>query len=269
MSISAALPDVVRRMMARGNALFFWRIPMSGTRRWVRLSAYILMSSLLGVWLVACSSAGVGGNGGTASATAGETALSALHWCGKPFMIFRDEGALATPTANAAATVNVTVTATASVTAVVGDGSVSAAPTSAARTITNWAEVRPGLGFSVFLPATLPAGSCLVSASGTLHDPIFGSSFTIGYLLPDHSALSFSEAPLRSQNTAFQCSPSSSSGSSSVGAGTPTPHTQQVPVQLCSGAREKTNIVLSARGATASLQTLFQSLQPDVNWIPS
>ena len=221
------------------------------------------MSGLLGVWLAACSGAGSGGNAGTATATAGATALSTLHWCGKPLMIFRDEGAPATPAAS------VTVAATASVTAVVGDGSATATPTSAARTITNWAEVKPDLGFSVFLPATLPAGSCLVSASGTFHDPIFGSSFTIGYLLSDHSALSFSEAPLHSQNTAFQCSPTSSSGSNSAGGGTPTPHTQQVPVQLCSGARAKTNIVLSARGATASLEKLFQSLQPDVNWIPS
>lgn len=269
MSISAALPDVGRRIKARVNALFFWRMPMSGTRRWVRLSAYILMSGLLGAWLVACSGAAAGGNGTTTTVRAGETALSALHWCGKPFMIFRDEGAPATPTANAAATASVAGAATASVTAVVSDGNVTMTPTSVARTITNWAQVKPGLGFSVFLPATLPAGSCLVSASGTLHDPIFGSSFTIGYLLPDHSALSFSEAPLRSRNTAFQCSPSSSSASSSAGGGTPTPRTQQVPVQLCSGAREKTNIVLSARGATASLEKLFQALQPDVNWIPS
>ncbi len=67
-----------------------------------------------------------------------------------------------------------------------------------ATTLTDWAQVKPLLGFTVYLPPTLPNGSCLVSASGTVHDPILGGNFVIGYILPDHSSLTLSQAPQRS-----------------------------------------------------------------------
>jgi hypothetical protein len=107
-----------------------------------------------------------------------------------------------------------------------------------------------------------------VSASSTIHDPIFGGSFTIGYLLPDRSSISFSEAPLRSQATAFQCSVSLTAAGAGSRAPTVVPSTNAV-VQICSGVRGTTSIVFSARGTVASLRRFLQALRPGVNWIPA
>jgi hypothetical protein len=176
-------------------------------------------------------------------------------------MIFRDEGAPATVTA-------VTSTPTATVVAATTAGT----PT----TITDWTQVEPYLGFTVYLPPTLPLASCLTSVSGTIHDPILGGSFTIGYLLPDHSSVSLSEAPLRSENTTFQCilsptatSTSSRSGSTKEGSPTATPGKGEASLQVCTGAHDMTRIVFSARGTTQALERFFASLQPDVKWVPS
>lgn len=208
--------------------------------------------------LISCSDLTLGGNPAkpTAPVTPSQgqqgqqVPLANLHWCGKPLMIFRDEGAPTT-------TATVTATGTPSGTT--------------PKTLTDWPEVEANLGFSVYLPPSLPQGSCLVSASGTVHDPILGGSFIISYLLPDHSPLSLSEAPLRSQNTQFQCNPSSSAASvvSQTGTAEPSPTGTQLPGQLCTGVRGTTNIVFSARGSTASLQQLFNGFQPQVHWIPA
>ena len=150
-----------------------------------------------------------------------------------------------------------------------------AATASTPTTITDWTQVEPSLGFTVYLPAMLPQASCLTSASGTIHDPILGSSFTIGYLLPDHSLVSLSEAPLRSQNTTFQCilSPTTAgaSGRSSSKGGSPTatPGIGGASMQVCMGAHDMTRIVFSARGTTEALERFFTSLQPHVKWIPA
>jgi hypothetical protein len=238
----------------------------TSSRKYERL---LLWSALMmvGALLAGCTGLNLGGNAasnGQPLSTGPTTTLTGLHWCSKPLMVFRDEGASA---ANSAAQPTATATTT-PVTAV------PATPTSTPqpRTITSWSQVEPALGFTVYLPETLPQGTCLVSASGTLHDPIFGSSFTIGYLLPDHSALSLSEAPLRSQNPHFQCSPASSvnvGGSGARGTPTPTHGSASKPLQLCSGALKRTSIVFSAHGTTTTLEQLFHSLQPNVNWIPA
>jgi len=142
-------------------------------------------------------------------------------------------------------------------------------PQATPRTVTDWSQVEPNLGFSVYLPQTLPVGSCLTSTYGTFHDPVLGASFTIGYLLPDHTALSFSEAPLASQNTQFQCSPSTTTGSQGKTSATPTPGTTVVPLQECTGAHGSTSITLLAHGDTTTLQKFFGALQPHVNWQPA
>ncbi len=239
---------------------------MSAKYHRVSLCGFLFLAGLL---LTACSGLGFGGNSATTTPSASTTAtLDKLNWCGKPLAIFRDEGALPAATATQAPAATATGTATALSTP-------SPTPTSTPRTITDWQEVRPQLGFTVYLPASLPAGTCLVSASGTVHDPILGSSFIIGYLLPDHSALSLSEAPLRSQNTAFQCSPASAisssgaNGNSAAKKGTPTATSGNAPVQICSGVRNTTNIVFSAQGTIRSLQQFFQALQPNVDWVPT
>ncbi len=185
----------------------------------------------------------------TSVASLPQVALASLPWCGKPVLVFRDEGSSKTVTPTTAGTPAVST------------------PSATPKTLTDWKQVEPNLGFTVFLPATLPQGSCLISASGTIHDPTFGGIFTIGYVLPNHDALSLSEAPLASQSSTFQCSPSSTTTGGK--AGTPTPIPTVAPVQLCTGARSTTNVVLSARGTTAALQQLFTALQDHVAWVPA
>ena len=234
------------------------------------LATFLLLSNL---FLAACTTSfSFGGSQGssTATATPSELAIAQLHWCGKPSMLFRDEGAVtsavtssATPGITSTATSTTTVTPTATV-----------AP-GTPRTITDWSEVEAGLGFTVYLPSTLPRETCLVNAQATIHDPIIGGSFTIGYLLPDHSALSLSEAPLISQNTAFQCNPSNGAtpqANNTPKAGIPivSPSaTQEEAFLLCSGAKDTTNVVMSARGSSDRLQQFFHNLQPNVSWIPA
>jgi hypothetical protein len=264
-------------------------IPSSVKHSPGRFACFLLATFLLlsNVFLAACSpSFSFGGNQGssTATPTPSELAIAKLHWCGKPSMLFRDEGAV-TPTVTASANpgVNSTVTSTTTVTpgltATPGVGNTGTPTATVApgtpRTITDWSEVEAGLGFAVYLPATLPRGTCLVNAQATIHDPIIGGSFTIGYLLPDHSALSLSEAPLISQNTAFQCNPSNGSmpqanNTSKAVIPTVSPSTtKEVSLLLCSGAKDTTNVVMSARGSSDRLQQLFQNLQSNISWIPA
>ncbi len=250
----------------------------------LQLATILFLSNL---FLASCTSLFGGNSGPTATALPSELEIAQLHWCGKPSMLFRDEGTVATPTTTATASPTPGVTATATLTAIATPGTtatttVGSTPTATAtvvpgtpRTISDWSEVEANLGFTAFLPSTLPRNTCLVNAQATIHDPIIGGSFTIGYLLPDHSALSLSEAPLISQNIAFQCNPSSGATpqtNTTPKAGTPTPSpgaTQGAPLLLCSGAKGTTNIVMSARGSTDHLQQIFNNLQPHIPWIPA
>ncbi|MBO0790218.1 MAG: hypothetical protein J2P36_04635 [Ktedonobacteraceae bacterium] len=199
---------------------------------------------LLTILLVACSGPGGDANSTTKNTPTATTATGQVKWCSKPSMLFRDEAAPTTPAASSLPPPNGTPT-----------------------TITDWSVFKANVGFTIYLPTTLPAGACLVSAFGTLRDPIMGGNFTIGYQLPNNDSISLSEAPLRSQGTAFQCSVDTTQNTNTK-KGTPTP-TSQTPVQLCSGAHDKTNIVFSARGTTGDLQHFFDTLQTDVNWIPA
>lgn len=256
---------------------------------WLCLAVVLLLANVL---LASCTGLVGGSSGPTATATSSALEIAKLQWCMKPSMLFRDEEAI-TPTATATATTTpvatttptatitpgatttpgTTITATASATA--GNTPTPTVVPGIPRTITDWSEVEASLGFTVYLPSKLPKGTCLVNAQATIHDPIIGGSFTIAYLLPDHSALSLSEAPLVSQNTVFQCNPSNGATSqtnatSRAGTPAPTPSlTQGVPLLLCSGAKDNTNIVISARGSTAYLQQLFNNLQPNLTWIPT
>lgn len=224
-------------------------------------SGLLWVALLVSFVLVACSDSSSSTPGGTNNgsssapkATPAPVALSSLHWCGKPSMVFRDQA-----DANAAKASTQTQL-----------GPANGTPTA----INDWNTVKANLGFTIFLPKTLPAGSCLLNVSSSLRDPIFGSNFTITYVLPDQNSVSFSQAPSRSQNTNFQCNISdapAADGSGTTKKGTPgaTPTPTTNPVQLCNGVREKTNIVFSARGATPTLEQFFQGLQPDVDWMPA
>jgi len=225
----------------------------SGWRGWLFLAiSCVFISSLL----ISCSN--FGGNSTNPAET--QVALAQLHWCGKPVMIFRDEGATASPSVTATVT-------TGSTPAPAGTATTSVA-TQQPQIVTNWSLIEPQLGFTVYLPQSLPQNTCLVSASGTLHDPIFGGSFTIGYLLPDHSSISLAEAPFRSQNRQFQCSPSSALDNPKAGTPAASPKSGPAILQVCSGVQNTTSIVFSARGSTGYLQHFFDSLQPHINWVP-
>jgi hypothetical protein len=217
------------------------------------LACLILLFCVL---VAACSESGTttpgaGTNAAGVQATPGPVALTDLHWCGKPAMTFRDQ---ADP--NAAKTASQSAL-----------GPANGTPTA----ISDWNVVKSNLGFTIFLPKTLPAGSCLLNAASSLRDPIFGSNFTITYVLPDQSSISFSQAPLRAQSAGFQCN--ISDNIATKGSGTPvagsTPTANADTVQLCNGARDQTDIVFSARGTTATLEQFFQALQPNVDWMPA
>lgn len=248
---------------------------------------YLALSALLAALLLVSCSNPFASSQPTATATPipANLPLAKLKWCSKPTMLFRDEGAAptATPTATVTTSPTATGTASASPTVTVTAGAsptatASSSPTTGPgtpTTVTNWNVVKANLSFTVFLPANLPNNACLVSAQATIHDPTFGGSFLIGYLLPDHTSITISEAPLTSQNSSFQCSVSNSSttqsGPSATATGTPQGPASPTPtpLQLCSGAKETTNIVLSARRSVEYLQQTFNALQPNVNWIPA
>ncbi len=246
---------------------------------WLLLATILFLSN---VFLASCTSSFGGSPEPTATPTPSALAIVQLHWCGKPSMLFRDEGAAVKPTATASSTPGVTATAATATPGTTATTTVGSTPTATVpvvsgtpRTISDWSEVEANLGFTVFLPSQLPRNTCLVNAQATIDDPIIGGSFTIGYLLPDHSALSLSEAPLISQNIAFQCNPSNGAtpqANITPKAGIPTSSpsaTLGAPLLLCSGAKNTTNIVMSARGSTDHLQQIFTNLQPNVPWIPA
>ena len=228
----------------------------------------LLLSSFM---LMSCSSLGFGGESSSSptaksnvTPTTSTVALAKLHWCNKPFIVFRDLHASTATTPTVTATAGTTPSATATTTTtttptVAGGGS----PT----TVTNWAQVEPNLGFTVYLPAMLPGSTCLVSAYGTLHDPIFGGNFIIGYQMADGTPISLSEAPMRTNSRTFQCT--TTKEDAKIPTGTPTATATQVPLLLCTGARDTTNIVFSTRGSQTSLQQFFNALQPNVNWVPA
>jgi len=235
----------------------------------ITIAGTILLSSFL---FAACS--GFGGNATatpTATPTASSLALAKLHWCNRPSILFRDEHApvTVTPTTGTATPATGTATATTG-TPVVSTPTPTPTP-SGPTTVTDWSQVEPNLGFTVYLPTSLPANTCLVSASGTFHDPIFGGSFDIGYLLPNHSSVTLAEAPQRANSLSFQCSPSGKPAPQvpQAGTSTPTASATATPLLLCTGIRGGTNIVFSAQGTQATLQQFFNNLQLNVNWVPT
>lgn len=249
-------------------------------RRSPSWTASLCALALIGVMLAACSSGNSGGTsgsgGGSGSNAASPTAvpqvsLTQLKWCSTPSEVFRDQ-ASAKPEGGASTATNSQL------------GPADGKP----KTISDWNTFKASMGFTPYLPSTLPENSCLLSVSGSLRDPVFGSNFTITYILPSHDAISFSQAPARSQTLPFQCNVSQSATPAAAVTATatatdgatptetataiPTPASvkgTQDPVQLCNGLRDKTNVVFSARGQTAALQQFFQNLQPNVDWTPA
>jgi hypothetical protein len=156
--------------------------------------------------------------GGDTPAPSNGTALNQLHWCDKPTQLFQD-GSQSPPTA-----------------------------------LADWSKVKGQLNFTVYLPATLSDGSCLVSAHALVNDKVLGSSFSVSYLMPGGVPLAFSETALSStqSSSAFQCAPDASNKGTFD----------------CLGAKDKTNIVMVSKAEQKDLETLFNKLQPNVDWQP-
>jgi hypothetical protein len=124
--------------------------------------------------------------------------------------------------------------------------------TSAQTILSSWSDVKDQLGFTIYLPSSLPTGSCLALAGGSIHDPIYGGHFEITYNLPD-SPLAFSEAPKRAgMADKVQCAASA----------------QDPKTTICQGAISGTSVTLAARETQSQLQSVFSSLHANVDWVP-
>jgi hypothetical protein len=185
------------------------------------MSAYGARGGLLALAL-ALALAGCSGN--SAPLTGGDNSLNLAQvpWCDQPNISFQDDS------------------------------------TTAQNVVSNWSTVKDQLGFTPYLPATLPKGSCLALAGGSIHDPIFGGKMSITYVLPQSVALAFSEAPKRATGpTDLQCV------SSTI------PGTKNETTSVCQGIIDSTSITIASKQPTSALQDLFHALQPNVLWVPT
>src|ERR1051326_5489420 len=108
--MSFFLQFIYNRRWLRFRSLTDGRI--SPDIRFGYLSSFTL---LIGILLISCSGVPGGGNtGSTGSPAAASVAIAKLRWCGKPMMVFRDEGVSTTGTpASGDSQITPTVTATA------------------------------------------------------------------------------------------------------------------------------------------------------------
>lgn len=165
-------------------------------------------------------------------------ALDQLHWCGKQTILFQD------------------------------------ASQSPPTVLTDWQQVKGALDFTVYLPQQLPSGSCLVSGEAIIHDKVLGSSFGVSYVLPGGDSLAFSETALGNQQAStFQCSasngvPGSTPTPTPARGGTPTTTPGNANTLLCLGTKDKTSVVIDSSEAQKDLQTLFNGLTANVDWLP-
>jgi hypothetical protein len=186
------------------------------TKEASRTLAAVLRLSLLGMAL-ALALAGCA-SGSSPTSTSGDLQLGQVPWCDKPLISFQDDG------------------------------------TTTQKIITDWASVKDQLGFTPYLPTTMPHGTCLALAGGSIHNPIYGGQLSITYVLPTVGPLSFSQAPKRPNlPSATQCIQS----------------TQDNKTTICAGVKENTSITIASRQSAAELQAIFGTLQPNVNWLPA
>src|ERR1700730_17322150 len=95
-------------------SMFVYRFLSRGARQTLYAYCYLALSALLaGILLASCSNPFASSQqpGPTATLSA-DLPLTKLIWCGKPNMLFRDEGAVPTATATATSTATATATVT-------------------------------------------------------------------------------------------------------------------------------------------------------------
>lgn len=156
--------------------------------------------------------------GGSGSSANGDPALHLVPWCDRPSITFQDDS------------------------------------TSAQTIITEWSLVKDQLGFTLYLPESMPKGSCLALAGGSIHDPIYGGRVSITYVLPDSGPLAFSEAPKRpNMSDKAQCVQS----------------TQDTKTTICLGAVDNTSVTIASRQSASDLQAVFGKLKANPTWQPT
>lgn len=241
-------------IMRRSLFVYEWRwmsISLLVKRSWLSLAAL-----LISVLLVGCSGL-FGGNTSGAGSSVQSVALSGLPWCNnKPDETFMNDAASVAPQATSSSSSTST-------------GSASPGPVNETPVAISWSVLKANLGFTVFLPAMLPDGTCLLKPFGWVHNSSSHNSFIITYVLPDRNSLTIAQTLQTGPNTSFQCFVSPDPSATKGGTPTAEAGAKLVPVQLCSGVREKTNITFSARWTPKQMQQFFNSLQPDVDWMPA
>lgn len=173
---------------------------------------------LAGMCVLALGGCSLGG-GSTAKTSSNDLALNAVPWCGgQSLFSFQDDS------------------------------------TTAQITVTDWSKVKGQLGFTPYLPTTLPKGTCLALAGGTIHDPIYGGHLSVTYILPSQVPVSFSEAPVHTgQQSALQCVASS----------------QDATTAICIGVQGTTTVTIASKQPTSQLQSFFKTLKPATDWTPA
>ena len=229
-------------------------------------TSFSLLVCLLSSLLVGCSLFG-GSSSPTGNTGRPAVSLKSLHWCDKPEATFVDDAASATPTVPAGNNQGTTTGG--------GLGPANGTPV----VVKDWNTFKNNLGFTVFLPASLEQGACLLNVLGSVRNSLYGSNFTISYLLPDGTSLGLSEGAPRIKSTSLQCSvvpdTTPTSNGTPQGTSTQTASTPQAtqdtkkPLQTCSGVRDNTSVTLSARWSVKEMQQLFDNLQSNVDWQPA
>lgn len=174
-----------------------------------------LAAALLTLSLAGCSL----NPGAGSSATASEQSLNALPWCDQPLISFQDDSQ---PSQQA---------------------------------LTRWDDVKGQLGFTPYLPVSLPNGSCLDLVGGSVHDPIFGAHLSITWVLPKTGPISFSEAPKRNtDSSAPQCAQSQQGSDATT---------------ICIGTMGDASVTIASHLSASALQAYFPKLQSNVDWQPT
>jgi hypothetical protein len=169
--------------------------------------------------VVALALAGCSLGGGSVDGGDGGQGLSSLPWCAQPQIGFIDS------------------------------------TSSAQAPITNWDQVKDKLGFTPYLPASLPKGACLDLVGGTIHDPMLGGHLSVTWVLPQGGPISFSEAPKRGGALgAPQCTQSAQGSDATT---------------LCIGAVGDASVTIASHLSKDQITGYFNQLQPATDWEPA
>ncbi len=193
--------------------------------------------AIVGLALFALSLAGCSLNLGTSTVTQStDQSLSALPWCDAPLISFQDDSQPSQPS------------------------------------LTQWDSVKAQLGFTPYLPTSLPKGSCLDLVGGSIHDPVFGGHLSITWVLPTSGPISFSEAPRRGAAVTAtpQCVTNSPTPQATASASaTATPQAGGDTTTICIGALGDASVTLASHLSASALQAYYAKLQPNVDWQPT